>query len=319
MLLRVRSVLPVLMSLVLLALFATSASARDLRTGTPSREGLSSQRLERITTHMNQAVTNGIMVGGLGMIARNGKIVYQQTYGLSDREAGTAMTDDAIFRIYSMSKPITAVALMMLYEEGRFFLNDPLAKYLPELADLEVAVSTAGGGSGVISDGTSSRGIGSGDESKIGQTRKPMRQPTIRDLLRDTAGFTYGIFGDTEVDRLYRKSGFLGSNTIAEAVVELGKIPLQYEPGSKWHYSIAVDVQGRLIEVLSGMRFGEFLEQRLFQPLGMADTGFIVPADKRSRLAQLYSPEGTIVGLNKVWEFNNSSRLEVADPVLDEG
>jgi CubicO group peptidase (beta-lactamase class C family) len=305
--------------LCLFLLVTAGVDARNLRTGVPAREGLSPQRLERITAHMNRAVEDGIMVGGLGMIARNGKIVYQQTYGLSDREAGTPMTEDAIFRIYSMTKPITAVALMVLYEEGRFFLNDPVAKYLPELADLELAVSTADGETGVISDGTTSLGVGSGDDSAVGLTRKPQRQPTIRDLLRHTAGFSYGIFGDTEVDRQYREARLLDKDTIAEAVVELGKLPLQYEPGSRWHYSVSVDVQGRLVEVLSGMRFGEFLETRLFRPLGMADTAFVVPERKQDRLAKLYSPEGTDVSLNSVWKRSESTRLEPADPSLSEG
>jgi CubicO group peptidase (beta-lactamase class C family) len=319
MLTRSRFALPVVASLCLLLGFAAAVQARDLRTTAPGREGLSAQRLERITAHMNQAVADGIMVGGLGMIARNGKIVYQQSYGLRVREAGTPMTEDTIFRIYSMSKPITAVALMMLYEEGRFFLNDPVARYLPELADLALAVSTADSGAGAVTDGTTSRGVVSGDESRIGETRKPRRQPTIRDLLRHTAGFTYGVFGDTEVDRRYREAGLLEQATMAEAIAELGKIPLQYEPGSRFHYSVSVDVQGRLVEVISGMRFGEFLEQRLFGPLGMRDTAFVVPAAKAERFAKLYSPEGTDISLNSMWQRNDSTRLVPADPSLDEG
>ena len=128
----------VLFSLSVLMVVA-QVQARDLATAAPRAEGFSSQRLERLTTHMNNAVEEGIMVGGLGMISRNGKVVYQQAYGLSDRETGTAMMEESLFRIYSMTKPITAVALMMLYEEGRFFLNDPIARYLPELSDLQLA------------------------------------------------------------------------------------------------------------------------------------------------------------------------------------
>ncbi len=133
-------------ALVLLAAAPPAALARDLPTSKPAREGLSATRLERITEHMNQAVADGVMVGGLGLIARNGRVVYEETYGLADREAGTPMREDTIFRIYSMTKPITSVAVMMLYEQGHFFLNDPVARYLPELADLQVAVSTADGG-----------------------------------------------------------------------------------------------------------------------------------------------------------------------------
>lgn len=280
---------------------------------------MSQERLDRITSHMNKEVTNGTMVGGLGMIARNGKIVYTESYGLSDREANKPMTEDAIFRIYSMSKPITSVALMMLYEEGRFFLNDPVARYIPELANLEVAVSTADGETKMISDGTNSRTIGAGDKDKLGLTRKPVRQPTIRDLMRHTAGLTYGFFGNTEVDQRYRKAGILGNKDLKEFVTELGKLPLQYEPGTKWHYSVGVDVQGRLIEAISGMSFGEFLKERLFDPLEMKDTSFTIPKDKVDRLAQIYSPEGTGNGANVFLTQNKSNKLVVADKSVDAG
>ena len=166
--------------------------------------------------------------------------------------------------------------------------------YIPELADLEVALSTANGGTGIVSDGTTSRTVGEGDQSLVGKTKKPRRQPTIRDLLTHTAGLTYGVFGNTEVDQAYRAAGILNPNhDLQEFVTRLGKIPLQYEPGTKWHYSVAVDVQGRLVEVLSGMTFGEYLQQKIFEPLDMPDTFFTVPADKLDRLAQLYAPLGT--------------------------
>jgi CubicO group peptidase (beta-lactamase class C family) len=295
-----------------------AATGTALFAAEPSQLGFSAERLERIGAHMREAVDGGVMVGAQGMIARNGQVVFEETWGMSDREATRPMASDTIFRIYSMSKPITAVALMMLYEEGRFFLNDPVAAYLPELANLEVAVSTADGDSGVASDGTSSTGVGSGDDSLAGQRRKPARQPTIRDLLRHTAGFTYGIFGDTEVDRLYREAGILDRETIADMVAALGQLPLQFEPGTRWHYSVAVDVQGRLVEVLSGMRFGEFLQRRLFGPLGMVDTDFTIPASKRERFARLYSPEGTEAGLNTRWRTVAAANLVPADPAFDD-
>ena len=138
---------------------------------------------------------------------------------MADRETGRVMEDDAIYRIYSMSKPITGVALMMLYEEGKFRLNDPIAMYMPEFANLQVATSTAG--TNIVSDGTTSRTVGAGDESLVGQWRKPTRQPTIRDLLLHTAGMTYGVFGNTEVDQLYRKAGLLGDTTLAEFTLSL--------------------------------------------------------------------------------------------------
>jgi CubicO group peptidase (beta-lactamase class C family) len=306
---------------LLLSLTAVQALGRALPESRPDRVGLDPDRLERIAEQMNQAVADGTMVGGLGMIARNGRVAYSDTWGLRDREAGLPMTEDTIFRIYSMSKPITGVALMILYEEGRFFLNDPVAKYIPELADLEVARSTADGTrTRIVSDGTRSRTEGVGDEDLTGQTRKPTRQPTVRDLLRHTAGFSYGVFGNTEVDKAYREAGILFDNPdLADFVAKLGRIPLQYDPGTRWHYSVSVDVQGRLVEVLSGMRFGEFLEQRLFAPLGMTDTSFVVPEEKLPRLAQIYSPEGTAEGSSVFLNRSSSARLVVAQPSVSDG
>lgn len=308
-------------ALALLAAGPPDALARDLPAGKPAREGLSAPRLERITEHMNQAVADGVMVGGLGLIARNGRVVYQETYGLADREAGTPMREDTLFRIYSMSKPITSVAVMMLYEQGHFFLNDPVARYLPELAGLEVAVSTAdGGNTRITSDGTRSRTEGEGDTARAGETREPRRQPTIRDLLTHTAGFTYGVFGNTEVDKLYREAQLMSDDLTLETFVErLGGIPLQYEPGSRWHYSVSVDVLGRLVEVVSGMSYGEYLAKHLFEPLGMVDTGFRVPEDEWSRLAQLYSPKGTPQGPGAFMTPNTSTELEVTDESVSAG
>ena len=159
---------------------AGSIHGREIGSSSPERQGFSSDRLDRLTQFMEAKVDDGTMVGGLGVIARNGKVIYSESFGQADREAGRVMEEDAIFRIYSMTKPITGVALMMLYEEGKFRLSDPIAWYMPELANLEVALSTAG--TGVISDGTVSRGVGETNEELLGKTRKPKRQPTIRDL-----------------------------------------------------------------------------------------------------------------------------------------
>ena len=296
-------------------LVVAPASAKEMSSTKPERQGFSSERLEKLTQLMNAKVEDGTMVGGMGMIARNGKIIYSQTYGQADREAGKAMTDDAIYRIYSMTKPITGVALMMLYEEGKFRLNDPIAMYIPEMANLQVALSTAG--TGIVSDGTTSTTIGSGDESLVGQTRKPTRQPTIRDLMTHTAGLTYGVFGNTEVDQAYRKAGLLGDMDLKEFVTALGKLPLQYDPGSQWHYSVSVDVQGYLVEVLSGMKFSEFLQQRIFGPLDMKDTAFKVNEGNKDRLTQLYKPEG--VTADNYFSPATGSGLEVADAFISAG
>lgn len=306
-------ILKIYWSIVILVSAVPLAFGRELPTTQPSRVGMSSERLQRLTDHMNQAVAQGVMVGGLGMIARNGRIVYRETYGQSDREAAKPMAMDDIFRIYSMSKPMTSVAVMMLYEEGHFFLNDPVARYIPELANLVVATSTADGETVAVSDGTTSSTVGVGDESKEGQTRKPSRQPTIRDLLSHTAGFSYGFFGNTEVDKQYRAADLMqAGDTLEQFVTQLGKIPLQYDPGTRWHYSVSVDIQGRLVEVVSGMRFGEFLQKRLFEPLDMVDTSFTVPQEKLDRLAQIYSPEGTEEGASAFLTPNSSSTLVVS-------
>ena len=319
-----KSLRPVCAALVALLMFAgaaPSALARDLPAAKPERVGMSTQRLERLTSHMNQAVADGVMVGGLAVIARNGKVVYRQGYGMADREAARPMTADTLFRIYSMTKPVTSVALLMLYEEGRFHLNDPIARHLPELADLVVATSTADGGStSITSDGTSTRTVGEGDATRAGETRTPRRQPTIRDLMTHTAGFTYGSFGNTEVDQLYRQAQLTSrGSSLEEFVGKLGEIPLQYEPGTRWHYSVAVDVQGRLVEVLSGMTFGEFLRTRLFEPLGMVDTSFVVPDDKWGRVAQLYSPEGVMEGAGMFLRATQSSSLVVSPESFSSG
>lgn len=248
-------------------------SGGDPTTVAPETVGLSSNRLSHIRSVMSKHVAEKRIPGASALIARKGKVAYQETFGMADVEAGKPMKMDTIHRIYSMTKPITTTALMMLYEEGKFQLNDPVAKYLPEFAKMQVAV-----------------------EEKDPQTGKPVmktvpaRRPiTVRDLMRHTAGLTYGVFGDTLVDREYRKSKILGQLNLADFVTDLAKIPLQYEPGTRWHYSVSVDVQGRLIEVLSGKTFDQFLQERIFTPLEMNDTAFVVPANKKDRFAKLYT------------------------------
>ncbi len=238
----------------------------------PADVGLSAERLGRITRTIEGDVAAGRIAGAVGLLARRGEVAYFEARGQADRERSIPMAADTIFRIYSMSKPITSAALMMLHEEGKFRLTDPVGRYLPEFDQLEVLEN---------------------HPDFPGQTRRvpAKRKITIQDLLRHTAGLTYGFFGNTEVDRLYREADvFDYSGDLADMTAKLGKLPLLFHPGEKWHYSVAVDVQGRLIEVLSGQRFDRFLKQRIFEPLGMADTGFHVPAEKHGRFAQLYAP-----------------------------
>lgn len=267
-----------LTSFLLLLIGSIALPADKLPTAAPDKVGLSANRLDRIDQLMERYVDEGSIPGALGMIARRGRVGYFETWGMRDREAAEPMTPDTIFRIYSMSKPITSVAVMILFEEGHFMLSDPIGRFIPELADMEVMEESKD----PITGGTTVT------------TFKARRQITIQDLLRHTAGLTYGFFGDTRVDRMYREAEILRRDeTIGEMVTRLGELPLLFEPGTTWHYSVADDVLGRLVEVVSGLPFDEFLERRIFEPLEMADTGFWVPPSKQSRFAQLYSPEET--------------------------
>ncbi len=241
----------------------------------PEDLGLSSERLARATRAMEEDVAAGRIAGAIGLVARRGKIAYFEVRGNADRERHRPMAKDTIFRIYSMSKPITSAALMMLHEEGKFMLTDPVSRYLPEFKGMEVAED-------------SSRSPGDPDRARRVEAK---REITVQDLMRHTAGLTYGFFGGTSVDKMYQDVTVLDNKgTLADMTRKLGELPLLFHPGEKWHYSVAVDVQGRLIEVLSGKRFDRFLEERIFQPLGMADTGFHVPKEEHHRFAQLYAP-----------------------------
>jgi CubicO group peptidase (beta-lactamase class C family) len=244
----------------------------DLPTAAPEEVGLSSTRIAHIRAAMNQYVAEKKIPGAIGLIARRGKIAYQEIFGMADMEASKPMRLDTIHRIYSMSKPITSVAVMMLYEEGKFQLNDPVAKYLPEFTKMQVGVEEKDPQTGQL----------------VLKTVPAKRPITIRDLLRHTSGLTYGVFGDTLVDREYRKTKGVMDRNLASFVTELAKLPLLYEPGTRWNYSLSTDVLGRLVEVLSGKSFEQFLQERIFAPLDMRDTGFHVPANKKDRLAKLY-------------------------------
>ena len=231
----------------------------------PEAVGLSKERLERITSALEADVKRGHLAGAIGVVARKGKIAYWETIGMADIEAQRPMQDDTIFRIYSMTKPIVGVALMTLYEEGKFALRDPVEKYLPRLGGLKVMAD--GDGDRVPSD----------------------PEMTVQDLMRHTAGMTYGG-GKTAVDKMYGDLDVLGDNrTVDDFIRKLAKIPLKHQPGSAWEYSVSVDVQGRLIEILTGKDLATALRERIFRPLDMRDTGFTVPAKKKGRFVQMYS------------------------------
>ena len=242
----------------------------------PAAAGLDADKLAMILPAMERRIEEGKLVGGLGLVARGDQIVYAGTWGQRDREKQLPMTDDTIFRIYSMSKPVTSVAAMILVEEGKLGLDAPISQYLPEMAETMVLVETTG------------------DDGETRYEEVPAeRAITVRDLLRHTSGFTYGFFGNSEVDKRYRSAGVLITDrTLEDTVKKLSRIPLKHQPGSRWHYSVSTDVLGRVIEVASGQSLDQFLRKRIFEPLGMEDTFFTVPQKKLPRLAQMYAPNG---------------------------
>lgn len=237
---------------------AAQASAQNLSYDSPESVGMSSDRLERIAPVLQQYVDSGELVGVVSMLARRGEVVHFEEFGELNKNTGQALATDSIFRIYSMTKPITTMAVMMLYEEGKLQLNDPVARYLPEFADVRVA----GPGGALVA---------------------PQRQMTIQMLMTHSAGLTYGVFGDTMIDRQYRDAGVMTSPDLDVFIERLGQIPLQYQPGTRFHYSVATDVLGAVVEAVSGQSLGEFFQQRIFGPLEMQDTFFQVPADKLNR------------------------------------
>lgn len=277
---------------------AVVAETPDLTMATPEEAGMDSGRLSRLTDAMQGLVDEGRLAGVVTAVVRHGKIVHFESAGWRDMEASAPMTNDALFRIYSMTKPITGVALMMLYDEGKFRLSDPVEMYIPELSDLQVAAGT--------------------DENGELITEPADHPMTVRELMAHTGGLTYGIFSGSEVDSMYVEADLLNSGiTLKEMVTRLGAIPLRQQPGSMWHYSVAVDVQGYLVEVLSGQAFDDFLDERLFGPLGMNDTDFYVPAEKAERFAQIYTydEEGNLAPS----EMFGAANDYMVDPVFKSG
>lgn len=251
--------------------------ATELKSARPESVGLSSERLERIRPFMQAYVDNNQLAGVVTLIARRGKVAHFESVGKLNLITGEALAKDSLFRIYSMTKPVVSVAAMILYEQGKFQLTDPVEKYLPEFKDAKVWVE--------------------------GELVNQDHAFTIRELMSHTAGLTYGIFGKTEVDALYREALFDSSGwgfkhkTVEEMVTAMSDLPLLYQPGSQWTYSLSSDVLGRLIEVLSGQSLDDFFQTNIFDPLGMKDTFFTVPADKIERLGtnHMRNKEGTLI------------------------
>ncbi len=261
-------------TLLLLFGITTLAFAQGLPMVVPEGVGVSTERLERIRPVMQDYVDKGHVPGFLTVVARRGKIVHFETIGMRDVENKKPIEADTIFRIHSMSKPITSVAVMMLYEEGHFQLDTPVSDFIPEFKDMKVY---------------------NADQTEILDAKKEV---TIKHLLMHTAGLTYG-WGSEPVDKRYREANiFKRGTTLADMAKKLSTIPLVHEPGERWTYGLSTDVLGYLVEVVSGMPFEKFLQTRLFELIGMVDTAFSVPLEKLDRFAALYqlNKEGGMKG-----------------------
>ena len=267
--------------------------------GLGQADGFAADRLDRINSVMNRGVEAGTIPGCSALVFKDDKEVFFNTWGYQDMENQTPIARDTLFRIYSMTKPITSVAAMQLVERGKMNLDDPVAKHLKEFQDLQVADLKS-------------------DKTEDGElaTVPPRRAMTVRDLLRHTSGLSYGFFDPSHpVDRQYMQRGVMISDRdIAETVKKLGEIPLKHHPGSRFEYSASSDVLGRLVEVVSGERFDRYLQKNLFDPLDMKDTHFVVPEGKRDRLAVMYrdNRDGELVPVS-----SRSSRRYVSDDYLN--
>jgi len=248
-----------------------AASGQGLPAAKPESVGLSTERLERIATAVQRSIDDKRIAGAVTLVARRGQIAWLKAQGMMDREAAKPMRTDAIFRICSMSKALTSLAVMMLYEEGRFLLEDPVSKYIPEFKNPKVLVKPA-----------------SGQPYSIPATK----EITIRNLLTHTSGLTY--HWNADLGQMYKEAGVAHGllpydGTIGDSVKRLAGLPLLFNPGDRFEYSLGVDVLGYLVEVVSGKTFDEFLRTRVFGPLGMKDTYFYVPEDKLNQLAAAYT------------------------------
>jgi len=262
-------------------LTASLVSAQGLPTASPEAVGLSSARLARVTELVKGEIAKGRYPGAVALVARRGKVAYFEALGQRDPQSGAPMTKDAIFRLYSMTKPFASVAAMMLVEDGKILLSDPVSKYLPKLKNLQVSVPRVDPQTGRVS-------------YALVPTEREM---TIQDLMRHTSGLVYGVFtSHAAVKEAYAKEGVDWNGVTPDEQIErLARVPLAHQPGSAWEYSLSTDVLGRVIEAVSGATLGQFLQERLFAPLKMTDTAFLVPNGKAARLAQPF-PKDPVTG-----------------------
>jgi len=247
---------------------AERAATIDMNVVKPEAVGFSAERLENLHRLMQGTVDRKELPGAVTILARHGKVVDYRVYGVKDIESGAKLTQDSIFRDFSMTKPVTAVAMMILYEQGKWLPMDPISKFIPEFAHLKVFKDVDAAGNMVVEE--------------------PKHPPTMGELMTHTAGFTYGFFGNSPVDKEYSKQDVMNSKSLQEFIDKLTKIPLMYQPGTKWSYSASMDVQGYIIEKLSGRSLPDFYAEHIFKPLGMKDAGFFVPSEKRDRFVTLY-------------------------------
>lgn len=262
--------LVLLSSSTLLAFYMISqgpAGAAELPTATPDAEGMSAEKLAKVGEIMNGFVRDTKIAGGIVLVARNGKLVFRETYGLRDLNTKLPVERDTIFRIYSMSKAITSAAALILVDDGKLDLDAPASKYLPEFAEMKVV---------------------------DGETERPAKSPiTVKDLFLHTSGITYGNAAGSPTEKLFEATDVIDMpSDLALMSTKLSQIPLEFDPGTKWKYGASIDVLGYLVQKISGQPLEVFLKERIFEPLAMTDTGFFVPAEKQARFAANYYSDG---------------------------
>jgi CubicO group peptidase (beta-lactamase class C family) len=274
-----RALKPLALSFVLVFALLARVAAQELPTARPAEVGLSAERLDRITQWLKDDSAKGVIPGAVLMIIRNGKVAYFESVGTVDPDTKAPMGKDAIFRIYSMSKPITSVAVMMLAEQGKITLDEPIAKYIPAFKDMKVGVETRD------EDGKPTL--------HLVDAKRPI---TIQDLLRHTSGITYGFFGDMMVKKAYVDADvFNGDPTNEQFAERIAKLPLAFQPGTTWDYSHSTDILGRLVEVVSGKSLYQFEKENILDPLGMTETSFTVGhAAKHPRIAEPFKTDRKI-------------------------
>lgn len=272
----------------------------------PEKAGMSSERLKRINPVMQSHIDKGVVAGLNVAIARKGKLVHFEQLGVMDKESQKPMAPDTIFRLYSMTKPVVSTALMMLYEQGHFHLIDPVSKFIPAFKNVKVLE------------------VDSNGERKESALQRPI---TIRDLFTHTAGLTYDFLLNSPVAEMYQEAGLAhkSSRPLDALIDELARMPLAYQPGTRWHYSYGIDVLAQIIQVITNKPLGDFLADAIFKPLNMQDTGFRVPENKHQRVATMYGlpditdPYMTVLKAFEAWQqgFNEKIDVSVSYPLDD--